>query len=337
MVRRWARVVLGVALAALFLGLLVRRVDMDQVRRVLAGAAAMPLLLGLLALGADMTARIARWWYMLRAVEPDLPFGACARPFLASLALNNTLPFRAGDVARVVGFRRTLRAPAAHVAGTLVLERVLDLLTLLAILFASLAGGPGRFPRAFLVAGALVGVAALAALLALTFAGGTLARLMDHRLARRFAGRTWLPAVRRIVDQLSGALALLRSPGMAARLVALSLLAWGLEGAVFACAAWSLGLAVPWAAPWLALASATLATLLPSTPGYVGTFDYFATLGLTAWGVPASGAAAFAVLTHFLLWAPVTLAGLLALVVGRARRDRAPSLDSLRRGEGMPA
>jgi glycosyltransferase 2 family protein len=337
MTRRWARVILGIGVAGVFLALLVRRVDVEQVRRVLAGAAATPLLLGLLALSGDMIARIVRWRWMLRAAQPDLSFGACARPFLASLALNNTLPFRAGDMARVVGFQRSLRAPLAHVAGTLVLERILDLLTLLAILFVSLAGGPGRFPRAFLVAGALAGVTALAALLVLTFAAEPLTRVMHDRIAGRLAGRTWFPAARRIVNQLIGALALLRSPAMAARLVGLSLVAWALEGTVFACVAWSLGLGMPWPAPWLALAAATLATLLPGTPGYVGTFDYFASLGLTAWGVPATGAAAFAVLTHFLLWAPVTAAGLLALVVGRFRRGGAPGLDPLRREEGMPA
>lgn len=337
MMRRWARVGLGLAVAGIFLALLVRRVDVAQVGRVLAGAAVAPLLLALVALSADMLARMARWWLMLRAVEPDLRFAACTRPFLASLALNNTLPFRAGDVARVVGFRQALRAPVAHVAGTLVLERILDLLTLLGILFVSLAGDPARFPRAFLAAGALAGGVALAVLQALTFAAGPLTRLMHDRLAGRFAGRLWVPAARRVIDQLAGALALLRSPAMAARLVGLSLVAWALEGTVFACVAWSLGLVLPWPAPWLALAAATLATLLPSTPGYVGTFDYFASLGLTVWGVPATGGAAFAVLTHFVLWTPVTAAGLLALVLGRVRRKGAPTLEPIRRGEGMPA
>ena len=333
MLRRWARVLLGLAVAGVFLALLARQVNGEQVRRVLGGATLAPLLLGLLALAADMTARIARWWWMLRASEPRLPFRACVRPFLGSLALNNTVPFRAGDVVRVVGFRRTLRAPAAHVAGTLVLERMLDLLVLLAILFATIVGRPARMPHGFLIAGAVAGVAAVGALLALTFAAGPITRALQRVMTRRLAGRSWLPAVSRAVDQLSGSLALLRAPGLAARLLGLSLLAWGLEGAVFASVAWSLGLAVPWPAAWLALAAATLATLLPSTPGYVGTFDYFASLGVTAYGAPAAPAAAFALLTHLVLWAPVTAAGLIAMLIGR--RGGAP--EPLREREGLPA
>jgi uncharacterized membrane protein YbhN (UPF0104 family) len=80
---------------------------------------------------------------------------------------------------------------------------------------------------------------------------------------------------------------------------------------------------VPWAAPWLSLGAATLATLLPSSPGYVGTFDYFATLGFTAYGASAALATAVALLTHVLLWLPVTVAGFIALIVGRSARRSA--------------
>jgi hypothetical protein len=59
----------------------------------------------------------------------------------------------------------------------------------------------------------------------------------------------------------------------------------------------------------------TLATLLPSTPGYVGTFDYFTLMGLNLYGAERNLAAVFAVVVHILLWLPVTLAGAIALVV----------------------
>jgi len=321
-----ARAIAGLVVAGVFVFLLARGVEWAEVRRALAGASVWPLALGLVALAVDMAARITRWWWMLRAAEPGLPLASCVRPFLGSLALNNTVPLRAGDVVRAVGFRRTLGAPVAHVAGTLVLERLLDLLVLLAILLAGVAGTRGVFPRGFLVAAGVAGVAALAALVALTFFPGPITGLIRRSMARLFGGRPWLPAVSRAVNQVAAALALLRSPGRAARLLGLSLVAWLLEGCVFACAAWSLGLGVPWPAPWLALGAATLATLLPSSPGYVGTFDYFATLALTAYGAPAAGAAAFAVVTHLMLWAPVTLAGFAALAAVRERP--VPSADS---------
>ena len=38
--------------------------------------------------------------------------------------------------------------------------------------------------------------------------------------------------------------------------------------------------------PWLSLSAGSLATAIPSAPGYLGTFDYFAAQGLVAYGAP---------------------------------------------------
>src|SRR4051812_2258658 len=233
--------------------LLARRVDWSEIRRVLSRAEWWPLVLAVVALGADMTARITRWCWMLRAAEPGLPLASCVRPFLGSLALNNTVPLRAGDVVRVVGFRQALRAPLPHVAGTLVLERLLDLLVLLGILFAALAGTSGALPHGFLVAAGLAGAGTITLLLGLTLFPRAIPRLVGRALATLGSEPRWLPVANRVVAQLSSALALLRSPARAVRLLTLSVLAWVLEGAVFACVAWSLHLAVPLPASWLSL------------------------------------------------------------------------------------
>jgi glycosyltransferase 2 family protein len=314
--RRWWRTAAGLVVAALFLLLIARHVAWTEVRSVLASAEPWPLLVGLAALAADLAVRIVRWWWMLRAAEPDLPFARCVRPFLGSLALNNTVPLRAGDLVRVVGFRDALRAPAAHVLGTLVLERILDLLVLLGILSAGLLAAPAGFPRPFVAAALIAGALGIAALLALTLFPGLVPAVLARVIRPLARGRKWGPAALRASGQLSGSLALLRSPGLALRLVAASALAWVLEGAVFASVAWSLHIAVPPLAPWLALGAATLATLLPSSPGYVGAFDYFGMLGLTAYGAGHAEAAAFAFLAHLMLWLPVTIAGFGALLLG---------------------
>jgi uncharacterized protein (TIRG00374 family) len=316
---RWGRAVAGLVVAALFLTLLARRVDWLEVRQVLAGVEWPLLGLGLVALAADMVARITRWWLMLRVVQPDLPLASCVRPYLGSLALNNTVPLRAGDVVRVFGFRRTLGAPTAHVVGTVILERILDLLVLLAILFVGVLGTSGVFPRAFVMVAGAAGVGAVLLLFALTLLPGPITGLIQRIVARLFARRSWAPTASRAVAQMTESLALLRSPQRALRLLGVSCVAWMLEGMVFACVARSLHIQVPWLAPWLSLAAATLATLLPSSPGYVGTFDYFGTLGLTAYGAPQAGAAAFALLVHLVLWLPVTTAGMIALVWSRPR------------------
>lgn len=313
--RRWWRAAAGLLVAALFVLLIGRHVAWADVRAVLASAEPAPLLLGLAALTADMGARIVRWWWMLRAADPDLPLGACVRPYLGSLALNNTVPLRAGDVVRVVGFRQALRVSSPHVLGTVVLERILDLLVLLAILAVGLLGTSQAFPRPFVAGAFAAGGVGLLALITLTLFPAAVSTLLGRLVAPLARGRAWGPGALRAVDQLAESLALLRAPGLALRLVGVSVLAWVLEGVVFASVAWSLHISVPPLAFCLTLGAATLATLLPSSPGYVGTFDYFGMLGLAAYGAARAEAAAFALLAHVMLWLPVTLAGFAALLL----------------------
>ena len=323
---RWLRPALGVVIGLGFLLLLVHRVEWRAVRGLLEGAAFPPLVLALAALAAGMGLRIVRWWLMLRAFDPRLPLSSCVRPFLGSLALNNTMPLRAGDVVRALGFRQSLRASPGRVVGTLVIERLLDLLVLLLIFAVALLGAARVFPRAFLVAVALAGLAAGAMLLVLVAAPDRLATAMSRLAGWRRIPAPWRARIAPHLEQLIESLTLLRVPRRAAALLGLSLLAWVAEGGVFAAVARSLGVTAPALAPWLSVGAATLSTLLPGAPGYVGTFDWFATLGFSAYGVSHSPAAAIALLAHLVVWLPVTIAGLAALALGRSTaRASAPA------------
>ena len=287
---------------------------------MLRSARVAPIVLALAALAAGFTVRIVRWWQMLRVLEPTLPLRACVRPFLVSIAVNNTLPLRVGDVVRAVGFRSALRTSPMSVVGTLLVERLLDVVVLLALLFVGLlALGGSAIPRPFLLAGFAVGLAASAGLLALIVAP-TWLRSVALRLVGRVPSRRWKSRLAALVDQLFDALGIVRPASRAFALLAITALAWALEGTAYACVAWSMRADGSPFAPWFALATGTLATMIPSSPGYVGTFDFFAVRGLTAFGMGHIVALGVALLVHLLLWLPITIAGALYLVVPRGRR-----------------
>jgi len=68
-----------------------------------------------------------------------------------------------------------------------------------------------------------------------------------------------------------------------------------------------------------ALAVVVLASLfaaIPAAPGYVGTFDAGMLVGLSAAGVEGGDAVGVLLIARFMFFVPVTLAGLLTLVVG---------------------
>jgi uncharacterized protein (TIRG00374 family) len=308
------RLALGLATTAMFVWLIARQLRGDELLAAFAGVTPLWLAFGLLSFCLGFACRVRRWQLMLRVSRPDLRWRACAGPFLASFALNNVLPLRAGDVLRAVGFNRRLDVGPGSVTATLFVERLLDMLMLLGVLGLVLMLFDLRLQQIARIGGAgLLLLAVLIALLLLvprisSFAVGLGQRLLA-RLASGLATRL-APEVARGLTSLQA----LAGGALMGRLLLWSAAAWCLEGLMF----WGVAQALPsLSAPrasWLAFPLATLSTLVPSSPGYVGTFDYFASLAMRLLGNADAAAAAYAVLAHLLLWLPPTLVGLLYLL-----------------------
>lgn len=313
------KLLLGVGLAAFFLWLVVRQISLAELKAAFASADLLWIGAALVAFFIGYACRIERWHLMLQRDNPGLGWRHCAGPLMASVAANNVLPFRAGDLVRAFGFNRRLGIGANTAIVTLFAERLLDLLMVLLFLGAALVGFGTDLTRLAGVGSALP-IGAAAGILALLLAPRLFAapgRAMASLLARLAPG----PG-RKIQAGIDKALATLEhfSAGHTMpRLIGWSFLAWLAEGGVFWFAALSLpGLSAPLGG-WLALPVGTLATLIPSTPGYVGTFDYFTARAMTELGNPAAAATAYALLVHILLWLPATLAGGIYLILNPTR------------------
>lgn len=317
--KRCLKLAVGLTLTGVFTWLVVRHVDVSEVARQLSGASLSWVLAALGGLVLGYTLRITRWRLMLIVDAPGLSWHACAGPFLASFALNNVLPLRAGDVLRTFAFRQQLGCGPTVVLATLLVERLLDLLMVLVLLgVALLAFGLDANALANLGGVTLV-LVALAILLLLLFPRvfAPLARVVVALLASVAPGLAGKISAE--VDKLFATLGHLSGRRSMLQFLALSLAAWLAEGLVFWFAALALnGIAVP-TGGWLALPVGTLATLVPSTPGYVGTFDFFVARAMALAGNDMAAATAYALLTHLLLWLPVTLAGAIYLLVTRVR------------------
>ncbi len=319
--KRAGKIAVQVLFASVFLYLAFRHLEWGKARAVISTTHLRTLTLGFLLLAAGFAVRIMRWWEVLRLFNDDLRGTGCAGPFLASLAVNNVIPLRAGDVLRTFGFQDQLGVKPTHVLGSMVIERLLDLLVLFVFLIVGLWVAPTtQVPRALLLTIWTGGGVAATALLALILVPRRLKRLTDWILELSFLNSySWTSALRRWSSEFWESILVLQRPVFTLRLVALSLGAWALEGGAFWATAISLSLGVSWEASLLALASGTLATLLPSTPGYAGTFDYFTVLAMKLHGVAQGTAAVYTLLIHLLLWAPVTAVGFLYLLATRGR------------------
>lgn len=319
--RRAVYLGLGLALTLGFGWLAIRDLDRSALVAAVAEVRVSWLPLAVLAVLAGYLCRVVRWRVMLRASGLKVGLGRAAVPLLASIALNNLLPLRAGDVVRCTGFTRWLGADAGTITATVLVERLLDLLAVviaLGLALALLAPAGARHGLLGASGGGVTVIALGGAALVLLLVPALLRvplRLLDAGLrslsahwANAFAGFT--APLLATVERLAGSRAMLALLGWSA-------LAWLAEGATYWTVARALPSVVAPVAGWLAMPVATLATLLPSTPGHIGTFDYFAIQAARASGNPLAAAATFAVLVHAVLYLTTTMAGGICLLLWR--------------------
>ncbi len=318
-VRRPA-LLLPAAISVVALAAVVWWASRQQMPRLPAASVALTRLgaaLGLYALATVL--RGERWMLLLR-------YGGARLGRVDSYAIttvgymgNNALPARAGDLMKAVLSSRRTGMPTADGFGTLVAERVLDALALV-LVFAvlvttlSLPLGVEGWMLALVVAGVLVALAAAALLGRDTGAG---------RRVRELAASLLAPT-RRLLS-LAGA-----------GLLGLSVVLWLVEGSVYAVLGAVAGVHLSLMDGLYIMALANLVALVPAAPGYVGTFDAAVILAvrLVAAGTHAA-ALAYAVVVRFVLFVPITVVGLVALIAryGGVRRLSV----ALRRPEPVPA
>lgn len=313
--RRWVRQVLGIAISAGCLALVVRRIDFAEVERALAQTRWQYLALGLASLAFGYATRVQRWSVMLRAAGARVSGVACAAPFVGSVALNNVLPFRTGDVVRAFVFPTAIGVRRVTATASIVLERILDLQALLMVLGIGLALTRSVSPAAFKGGVAILSILCGTGLAAAVIFSRPIARVISRATAaaeRRDRAR--LAAGLRVGQELMEGLAAMSRPGVLARVFLLSILVWLGEAGLFLALLTGLDLATGATAALVIMAVATLSTLVPSSPGYVGPFHLAAYSAVAALGATSAQAASFAILAHLALWVPTTLAGVVAIL-----------------------
>lgn len=309
---RYVRIFIGIAISAIAVLAIARKVSLSEVAHATAGANKGLICCAVMALVIGYAIRSFRWWRMLRLGNPSISLGAASRVLLAGFAANNVLPLRAGDLLRGLGFRAVLNAPASFVVATLALERLLDLVTLLLLgLCVMRFGGITTFPHKVVGLVEAISFATLA-ILALAFAFAKQIRqcllLLVKKCVTPQEMRSKLElAVVNLTNLFESV-----SPLEVIHLAALSVAAWFLEALLYICVASALHLQVPFVWATTALLAANFAAIVPSSPGYVGTFHASVLAILLLAGIGRNSAVAYAVAVHALLWVTVTVAGAIA-------------------------
>jgi uncharacterized protein (TIRG00374 family) len=281
---RWY-LVFTLALAALFLYLALRDISwqevLDTFRQTRLEFVALAFLISTLALFA----RGFRWGVLVSAEKPIslmTAFFADAAGYLG----NTVLPARAGEVLRSALLGRRTGISVSYVFATAIAERVIDVLVLVLIGLVTLpvlGTLPDWLPSA-MRAMAVLGLVAVAVLvLAPRFESFFQAILQRLPMPER-----WREPLKGFVNQfLRGAQAFMDLK-RAGAFLALTAVIWLLDGVGTIMMGRALGLSYNLAQAELFLVALGLSSAIPSTPGYVGVYQFVAVSILPAFGFTRS-------------------------------------------------
>ncbi len=269
------------------------------------------LVVAFVAFALGNLARALRWRSLFAAGRRP-PLTVVANAMLVGYLYNNILPARAGEAARVVVLTQRSDTSPVEIVGTVVLERIYDVLAILVIFFASEHWLPhvSWFEAAAIAAIALASVIACAAV-ALAVYGDRPLRLLLQPLRRfsRFSGAR----LERTIDELVHGLSGLRHPLLALEAFLWTIAAWAFTALCAYLVSLAFHLGLPFTCGVLVAVAVGLGMILPSPPAAVGVFEGAALIALSAFGVPHSAALPYAVVLHLVNFVPFVIVGALLL------------------------
>jgi uncharacterized protein (TIRG00374 family) len=246
--------------------------------------------------------RAERWHRILEITRVKARRRDCYGLTCVGYMGNNVLPARAGEVLRVVLLSPRCEASKRAIAGSIVAERMLDVIALAVIFVVTVYGvlGSDVLPtnRPILMAGIIVLV-----LLALALVVWVLRR---HHVFDR--ARDWLRPIAdspRALLSVSGAVLLIGT-----------FVLWSLEAAVYLAVARSVELDISMTGALYLVALTNFVAALPAAPGSIGTFDAAVAWGAKRLGATGSAAVSYLIMLRFVLYVPITIVGFIILVAG---------------------
>ena len=301
------RAAVGAAISIVALWLVLRGVDLARTGEVLARADLRWVGLAAAFLATDLVLRALRWQRLLRPIA-TVRYTSMLGYLLVGYLANNILPARLGELVRshYLGDREGISRASA--LGTVVVERVVDFVVVVAIAAAAILV---LSVRGIVANAVLVGVAVAALLAAATAIGVAAHRLPGAERIAAIASR-W-PKLTDLAGKLHGGLAVAGRPRTLAEALGLSLVAWGATVLAFAAAGQAVGVELTIGQASLLAAGVALVTAIPAGPANLGTFELAAVEIAKAVGVPQHEAFAIALLVHAAILALTSAGGLVAL------------------------
>jgi len=303
----WA---VALTLAAVLLYYSLRGIDWGQVWLILKTTQLSYLAFSVMIGTGSLILRAFRWRVLLQSggrVSVATAFWATCAGYFG----NNYLPARAGELVRTMMVDAEAGLGRTFVLTTALSERIVDAITLVfvsSIVLLTLPVRPGWYGPAakpFAIVG-ICGALGIAIL-------PRLERFWKYLLARAPVPEGLRGKLLHILEQILFGLRAFHDTRRLLLFMALTAVIWFLDATSFIMAGLSVGISLTLPMACLLITGLGLGSALPSTPGYVGIFQFVAVEVLTPFGFPRAAVIAYMVLVQVLQYVTTGIWGMMAL------------------------
>jgi len=301
----------GILISLVFLYLALRNVNYREILTSLERADYLYLIPVIALVLLTMWLRAMRWRYLfepIKSIDNHSLFSAVMIGFMT----NNVLPARIGEFVRAYAIGRKENLSKSLSFATIIVERIFDGFTLLGFLLVTLIFFP--LPDWSKKAGIL----AFIFYLLIVFFFFLLKRYEEGIL--KFLNHVIAPVSERLslkTNQLLGSFVsgfhVLKGKRQVAFIVFYSISIWVVYAILTFLVFVAFHFKLPLYAPFLFMVILTFGVMIPSSPGFIGTFQFFCVTGLSFWGIREGDALGFSLVYHASQYFPVTLLGLFYL------------------------
>jgi uncharacterized protein (TIRG00374 family) len=303
---------IGILISLFFMALAFRKVDFGQMWSSLETANYLYFLPVIAIVFLSHLLRAFRWRYLLDPIR-RLDTSSLFSSLIIGYAANVVTPAHLGEVLRSYVLSKKRELPMSAILGTVVIERIIDVFSLLALMVVAIFIHP--FP-AWVVRSGYIMFAGTMGLLFL------LILLKKSRsFTKAFLGLVHKILPERIAHQLNiiterflWGIVPLKKWHDYITVILFSLAIWFCYGLVFQFSLHAFGFVEAYQLGWqvslILLVITCVAVVVPSSPGYVGPYHYLCQITLAMFAVPAGPALSYATVVHAVSFLPVLLVGL---------------------------
>lgn len=324
-IKRLAFWTLSLGLSGVLLYFFLRNAHLSMVAQEAREASVPYLLLAVALEVVSVFLRVYRWRVMLASVRERIPFLPMLKAMVVSFTMSGLVPGRVGEVAKPYLLSRWQKLPFAPLMASVVLERGMDLVSLVILWFCFLLfGTQGVSPDADEAMAIFTHISYF--LLAVAIPAGLFLlwlvprrRVLDRgvRRSERLQNRPLLMKVLRLALKLAEGLGTFHRKRTILYVTFLSLLVWvSIAGSCWALIE-ALHLGLPLGASILLLMFISFGAAIP-TPGGVGSVHKAIQLALVLfYSVPEDMGVTAGILGHAIMFFPGILWGLGYILLGR--------------------